>query len=719
MPNCLAKIIPVQWFRTGALALVAACCMAAQAPDSLTTLVRAYRHAPSPAGLATIKRYATLHPRESGQVDLALGVAAYEQTDYPEAIARLTPLAAKFPKIADYVAYYLAAAHEQAGDAVTAAQLAPVRESAVPSPLAGKAWLVEAESAKTTAPADAVKLLRDHYSALPQPEGALVLADCYQAAGDLKSAADFYQRVYFEYPTGDAAARSAAAIITLRDSLGKAFPEPLAAQMLHRAERLQSQRDFGGARTWFISAEGYATGLEREQALVREAAVDLAAGSPGPAASRLRGLDLKEPEADAERLYWLVECGRKMEDHGMITAAVDALNEKHAQSPWRLRALLGAAAHYFAENDVERYVSLYQAAYRDFPNDASAGTSHWRLAFQAYLSDAADAETLLREHVQRFPAHATAGAGLYFLGRLAERHGDFSAARAYYDRILTVFGNYYYAGLASARLAAPEVHAAAPAEAVTRFLAAIPFPQAKPLPKEPTRSTAERIERSRILRAAGLPDLADAELRFGAATDAQPVFIGLEIAGNAESPHLAAHAMKVMTPDYLTIPLEHAPRQFWEYLFPLPYREALSAAARTHGLDPYLLAGLIRQESEFDPNALSHAGAYGLTQVRPGTGRQFAAREGIARFTTRTLLQPAANLKIGAAIFRSMLNNHDGSLEETLAAYNAGPARAAEWMGWRPYREPAEFVESIPYNETRDYVQAVLRNAAIYRRLYK
>jgi len=66
-----------------------------------------------------------------------------------------------------------------------------------------------------------------------------------------------------------------------------------------------------------------------------------------------------------------------------------------------------------------------------------------------------------------------------------------------------------------------------------------------------------------------------------------------------------------------------------------------------------------------------------------------------------------------------MLDKNNGNLEQTLAGYNAGPTRAAEWLTWNTYREPAEFVEAIPYNETREYVQAVLRNADIYRRLYK
>jgi soluble lytic murein transglycosylase len=173
-------------------------------------------------------------------------------------------------------------------------------------------------------------------------------------------------------------------------------------------------------------------------------------------------------------------------------------------------------------------------------------------------------------------------------------------------------------------------------------------------------------------------------------------------------------------PDYLTLPLEAAPHRFWELLFPLPYRDELVADSARHGLDPYLVAGLIRQESEFNPTALSHANAYGLTQVRPGTGRQFARQAGVARFSANSLLQPAANLKIGTSYLRSMLDQNGGRIEETLASYNAGPNRVAEWLAWgRQYREPAEFVESIPFTETRDYIQAVLRNAEMYRRLYK
>jgi soluble lytic murein transglycosylase len=238
------------------------------------------------------------------------------------------------------------------------------------------------------------------------------------------------------------------------------------------------------------------------------------------------------------------------------------------------------------------------------------------------------------------------------------------------------------------------------------------------VPVEPTAATRERIERSRLLRGAGLDDLADAELRFGARNESQPALLAIEMASSADAAYLGVRAMKSLVPDYLGVPLESASRRFWELLFPLPYRGELAADAARCGLDPYLVAGLVRQESEFNPGALSHAKAYGLTQVRPATGRMYARQAGLRRVNEQSLLQPAVNLKIGTTILRGMLDRNGGKLEQTLAAYNAGPNRAAEWIAWKSYREPAEFVESIPFTETRDYVQAVLRNQEIYRRLY-
>jgi soluble lytic murein transglycosylase len=132
-----------------------------------------------------------------------------------------------------------------------------------------------------------------------------------------------------------------------------------------------------------------------------------------------------------------------------------------------------------------------------------------------------------------------------------------------------------------------------------------------------------------------------------------------------------------------------------------------------------LIAALIRQESEFNPRAVSRARAYGLTQVLPSTGRQLSRRLGIGGFRTDRLFDPSLNLRLGTHYLRSLLDMHNGRWEVTLAAYNAGKSRTDVWQSWYDYREPAEFVETIPFTETRTYVAVVLRNADVYRRLYR
>lgn len=757
--NCLAKNIPAQWCRkmlggrwflllidsllllSFAIAPIPAAAQSkkrpakpaakqpakrlpprpAAKPGDLASLVRDWREAPTPARHDLVEAYAVAHSKDNtgSLARLALGVGEYEQKNYSAAIADLQKVKGQ-AQIGDYESYYLALSRVENSDfnGVNKDLLA-VHSTGVRSPLAGRAWLVEARAQQLTDAANAVRLLREHYSELPQPEGDVTLADCYQAAKDLPRAVDFYQRVFYQYLSGDAANRAAAALLTLKDAMGTAYPQPLPEQLLRRADRLLEIREFDRAKSEYQALLDQLPAATRGQALVGVGAADFLDGKTAPACSYLRGLELPESEADAAREYYLGECARRAKDDDAMMAAVNRLGAHYPKSPWRLKALLSAANRFLLVNRPDDYVPLYKAAYQDFPNDPVAGLCHWKVTFQAYLHDRNDAAALLREHLLNYPGHATTGAALYFLARRFEQDRDFGSARVCYSRLSQALPNQYYAMLARDRLVLPEVSSGGSNSETAKFLVGLKLVPAKPVPTESTQATALRIERSRLLRTAGLIDLADSELRYGARADGQPPLLGMEMADAADFPHQALRIMKSMGGDYLGLTIEQAPRKFWELLFPLPYRSDLLQDAREKEIDPYLLAGLIRQESEFNPQALSRANAYGLTQVRPATGRQFARRVGISRFTNNMLFQPVTNLKLGSLILRSMLDHNGGRIEQTLAAYNAGPARAAEWIAWGTYREPAEFVESIPFTETRDYVQAVLRNADIYRRLYR
>jgi soluble lytic murein transglycosylase len=168
---------------------------------------------------------------------------------------------------------------------------------------------------------------------------------------------------------------------------------------------------------------------------------------------------------------------------------------------------------------------------------------------------------------------------------------------------------------------------------------------------------------------------------------------------------------------YLLMPISSAPKEFWRLAFPLPYRVPLERYTQQYNVDTYLMAALIRQESEFDPDVVSVTGARGLTQVQPSTGKDLAHRLKLT-YTPARLFQPEFNLQLGSFYFDWLAKQLGGDVEAVLASYNAGMSRAKQWQKWAEYREPAEFIETIPITQTRDYVQAVRRNAVAYREIY-
>lgn len=636
---------------------------------------------------------------------LADGIAKVEQGDYEAGLRSLAAAEKLLPQLGDYVAFYLAKARlELKQYEPSIRRLESVLAVSPDSPLAGQAALLAARAyLETGAPQRAVEVLKNRYPRLPQPDGDLALASACEAAGELARAASFGQRVYHAYPASKQAAEALEAMKRLREKLGTEYPPPLPTAMLERAGKWMEARDYGRARAEYESLAPQLGGTERELAQVRAAEARYLNGGAQQACADLKALSLGSPEADAERLYYLVQCARTLEDPQAMLDFVGRLNVLYPASEWRLGALIWAGNYYLLRNDPGSYVPLYRACSDSFPEDPRTATCHWRVAWNAYLRRRDESRNLLLEHLERFPHSEKCPAALYFLGRLSEESGGRDAARSYYRRILEEYPNNYYAQLALARAGG----------GITASAARLSF--------EPSAGSRYRIARSRLLVSEGLHDLAEAELRFAAGEDGQPQVLATELARQASArgaPDQAIRYVKAVFPDYLKTPLDTASAGMWRLAFPLPFRQELERNATLRGLDLYLVAGLIRQESEFSPGAVSRANAYGLMQVMPATGRELARQLKLGRFSTSLLRRPDYNLRLGTVHLRSLLDQHEGSVEAALASYNAGKTRADLWLTWATYREPAEFVETIPITETRTYVQAVLRNAWMYRRIY-
>ena len=710
MRACWARPIRGRWYNLAPL-LLAVCLVVGltQGLRELAPLAREYRDSPSSARRDALLRYAAAHPNDSdgALALLTVGATEVERQEYDQALRHLGAAAPRLPQLGDYVAFSLAKAHFGRKESDQAlGRLEAIPEAAPVSPLAGQAALLAAEAhLEAGSPEKAVAVLRRYSVRLPQPDGDLAMATAYELAGPLSLAASFGQRVYYGYPASRQAADAGQLLARVRDRLGPDYPPPLPGAMLGRAAKWMEARDYRRAQTEYEALIPQLGGSERELAQVRAGAALYLGGNARQADAYFRTLVLTAPDTDAERLYHLVRCERTLEDPEGMLDFLGRLKVQYPDSQWRLSALIWAGNHYLLKNDRASYLPLYRSCYEAFPGDPSAAYCHWKVAWTAYLEKRADAGQLLSEHLTLFPQSDKCPAALYFLGRLSEASSDKASARASYRKILEIYPNNYYAALAAERLK-PETMAAA-ASASAGFA--------------PAAATSRRISRSRLLASAGLSDWARQELLFSVKEDGQPQVIAVELARQASGRGAAEEAIryiKAFVPNYLGTPLDAAPLEMWRLAFPLSFGQQIEQNGKAQGLDPYLLAGLIRQESEFDADAISKAGARGLMQVMPGTGRDLSRRLKLGRFGASMLSNPGYNIRLGAFHFRSLLDSLDGSMEATLASYNGGKSNVDVWLTWGPFSEPAEFVETIPFSETRTYVQAVLRNQWMYQRIY-
>jgi len=240
------------------------------------------------------------------------------------------------------------------------------------------------------------------------------------------------------------------------------------------------------------------------------------------------------------------------------------------------------------------------------------------------------------------------------------------------------------------------------------------------------KETANSFDDERLLRAdqlstVGLFDWAVDEINEAAKTNALSPKLNMALANLHRLRQDRANALLSLArsyPDYSQMFPEEMSREEWEVFYPLKNWSAIKRWSEIRGLDSFQVAGLIRQESIFDARAKSSANAYGLMQLLIPTARGVAQKYGssISTITGDTLFDPDVNIELGTAYLKDMFAKF-GRLEYVAVAYNAGPNRVAPWRASLP-PEIDDFVEAIPFKETKGYVQGVIRNTAQYRRLY-
>src|SRR5277367_1279801 len=687
----------------------------AAATKQLEQLTRALKQKNSAAPYAKLSALAL--QKSPGVVGyraaLALGYYDYGKAHYPQS-AKWLKIAQSDALLRDYALYWSAQSNLALNhNADALAQLQEFRKDYPDSVITDQALQSLGVAAlAANQPAEILAAL-DNYPQTGQKSALLFLrAEAReQSAQPLLAAAD-YQAIYLHFPLSDQAREAGEKLSFLRSSHGDKLAAIPIEQQIDHAATIFTAHQWGDARNEYSRLLPELSGADRERAQLRilECGVALGGGI-----GEISALSIADPDVDAERYYTIANYYRDRPSESQMIAAVESAVRRSPASRWSESALFLAGNYYWVQLDRDRAAAYYKQLSDNFPSAADALPAQWRLTWAAILKRQPEAAADLADHLRRFPGSQFSPDALYWLGRLSEEAGNSALARAYYAKLLERFPQNYFATTAVKRLRALGAGPAADAD----ILATIPaVPPALPLGNTIPAAAANRQMRADALRSISFDASAELELRAAFAATGEPRLL-LEAAQEAvNARHIGAAIVTVrqIYPQLEWRPFAQVPREVWLTAYAMPFESFIVARSTTAGVDPMLTAGLIRQESAYDPEAHSHANAFGLMQLLPKTARRFA-KQAKVRYSTPMLFEPDYNIHIGTIYFAGLQRDF-GSVESALAAYNAGEDRVAFWTSGQSYREPAEFVDSIPFTETREYVEIVTRNADIYRKLY-
>jgi soluble lytic murein transglycosylase len=673
-----------------------------------------FRSAPAFTGVET---YARNHRKDAAGplAWLVVGYAHYLDKDYAQALSAWQHTAELEPVLGDYLDYLRAESQNGMENYAAVVKTLDGFQQKYPDSLFLRdATVLYARALVDNGSPEAAASFLEKHRLPTRADVELALAYAYRSAGEKPKSAEILRAIYFEQPL---AAESESAAQELHN-MGEAPPNGSFEQNRARAEA------FLKAKRYPQAANELSALLERAPAAVQPAlqleyASALYHGRKRDDAGNLFSSLLQSPATDveskAQALYYLAEIARDKDDRDRNAEVVAQLRTAAPQSIWLQQALLSSGNMYLLKKDYEKAMLAYSEVYDRDRNGRLSPYAHWKAAWLAYrLGKNEDAKRLFEEQLAFYPTSSEASAALYWRGRLAEEDGDRPLARAYYQKLSDNYRYYYYANLGRERLAnLKNVEVGDPP-----LLNRLPVPTAPSGGWVPPEDNV-RVKKAQLLANGALYDFAEKELQ--AAATGSPSWQAAseaQLYAASGSYNRTIETLKRAVPSYFSIELNQLPTSIWQGLFPRPYWDDLKKNAALNQLDPYLVASLIRQESEFNPSALSHANAMGLMQLLPHVGQGMAKQVKIRHFSSDELFNANVNIELGTRYFKHMVDHYHGQVQYALAAYNAGEDRVDDWRSSGNFKDVEEFVESIPFTETREYVQAIMRNAVLYRLLY-
>lgn len=629
---------------------------------------------------------------------------------------------AEYTVIADYALWMKGNALEQANRRAEArAAYEKLARDFPNSVRAHDALLRDAQILMQDGQAGAVPLTLKPIAAKDDAAALLLTAKAYEQTGNATNALASYRRLYFFAPNSSEVGEAPAALTRLNSSTSAASAEEAVA----RAQKLFAAKRFSEAYDAYSDAFVHFPNSATPAGQANRAIAAANARRYPDATAALNAIPTSS-ESRAEAMFNLALSYGRAKQWAQARSTTDDLHRSFPNSAWTTRAFvqLGQAAENNKDDVNASY--FYRAAVNFYPGNAEVTPAQFYIAWQAHeAKNYAEAGRLLTEHLALYAGNNSdfRGKAAYWAARDSERAGNRAWAATIYAGLQKRYDANWYGYLAKQRLEDFQ-RAGVAQQAVSEG-----SKEAKAIANLETVTVAEEtagpnedahIAKADQLSIVGTDDWALEELNVAASSGPASPRVNLAIAKifRARNDNVQAlNYLKRSYPDYSQMKPEEMRPDEWDIFYPLQFWDIIKQESRARGLDPYQVAGLIRQETVFNPRAVSSARAYGLMQLLVPTAQTTAKRVGVDRaITMDSLFEPRLNIQLGTAFFKDQIDKY-GRIEYVAAAYNAGPNRVVQWRASLPLQMD-EWQEAVPFRETRLYIQGVVRNTLQYRRLY-
>jgi soluble lytic murein transglycosylase len=639
---------------------------------------------------------------ESAQRTFMLGMALVRMGKPEEGLPLLAEAELKLPLLGDYAALSQADALLKLRKyPEAAAKTASVTKMYPASLLIRRAEKLSADIAFeagnfTTAFKFYQGFVEKYASGSDSVEALFQSARCREETGDRSGSAAIYRNIWLNNPTSAYSTKSQERLKELENAGIKSTPFTQ-EELLLRASTLANQNEHSGALRVLqsIPTEG--------RSLTIAARIDLRSGM---AHYRLRHWKEAEknltravgctlPGISSEARFWLAKSLERQDRDERALELYMSLAGEGKKQEFADDALMEAAGLRRSQGNYSEAARLYKQIARSFPESKFISRAAWESGWCHYLAgkfpEAAEIfRPLLKDEGLREKV-------TYWLARSLENMAS-GEANSYFKTLQEEYPAGFYATWYREQKGIKDLR-----ETLGQRNALAELPLAAGFDKPRLLATVGMIEESRTEMAAARKKAGDKKSLFPGLAR---VYLEMKDYGSAIALFLQNRPIKW---DTANLPL-------WTAGYPLVYGAQVAQHSAANALSESLMFALIRAESGFSPAIKSHAGAIGLMQLMPSTAKMTAQETGT--FNPQNLTIPEYNIKLGTKHFRDLMKGYDGDVVYSVAAYNAGSAAVDRWRKGLKGLKKDEFIESIPYQETRDYVKKVYASAATYRQLY-